>query len=101
MTTCCSGHDGDRTSCQVSRGGRGGGWGGAQGGVGVDYAKSGVQQDPPQKGEVRSRPASDTEQLEQRVTELEIAKAAQEDATRSIIRDALSKLGPNINEFVA
>jgi hypothetical protein len=42
-----------------------------------------------------------TEQLEQRVKELEIAKTAQEDATRSIIRGAFSKLGPNINEFVA
>jgi hypothetical protein len=42
-----------------------------------------------------------TETLERRVSELEIAKTAQEDATRSIIRDALSKLSPNINEFVA
>jgi uncharacterized coiled-coil protein SlyX len=42
-----------------------------------------------------------TEQLERRVTELEMAKTAQEDATRSIIRDAFSKLGPNINEFLA
>jgi hypothetical protein len=38
--------------------------------------------------------------LEQRVKELEIAKAAQEDATRSIIRDALSKFGSKINEYV-
>jgi hypothetical protein len=41
------------------------------------------------------------ERLERRVRELEIAKAAQEDATRSIIRDALSKVGSNINEYVS
>jgi hypothetical protein len=42
-----------------------------------------------------------TESLEQRVSELEIAKAAQEDATRSIIRDSLSTLGSKINEYVS
>lgn len=40
------------------------------------------------------------ERLEQRVEELEIAKIAQEDATRSIIRQTLSGLGSRINEFV-
>jgi uncharacterized coiled-coil protein SlyX len=38
--------------------------------------------------------------LEQRVRELEMAKAAQEDAVRSIIADSLSKLGSNINQYV-
>ncbi|MDI6777221.1 MAG: hypothetical protein QMD03_08325 [Syntrophales bacterium] len=41
------------------------------------------------------------EQLEQRVKELEIEKAVRDEATRSIIRDAISTLGSNINEFVA
>jgi hypothetical protein len=45
--------------------------------------------------------AQEQQRLERRVRELEIAKAAQEDATRSIIRDALSKVGSNINEYVS
>jgi hypothetical protein len=40
-------------------------------------------------------------QLEQRVEELETEEAAREEATRSIIRDALSTLGSKINESVA
>jgi hypothetical protein len=40
-------------------------------------------------------------QLEQRVRDLEIARAAQEAATRSVIRDALSSVGPNINQNIA
>lgn len=43
----------------------------------------------------------DLQRLEQRVRELEIAKGAQEDATRSIIQESLSSLGSNINEAVA
>ncbi len=39
--------------------------------------------------------------LEQRVKELEDAQTAREDATRSIIRDAFSKLGSKINESVS
>jgi hypothetical protein len=39
--------------------------------------------------------------LEQRVRELEVGWAAQEHATRQIIRDALSKTGPKINSFLA
>jgi uncharacterized coiled-coil protein SlyX len=38
--------------------------------------------------------------LEQRVRELELGKAAQEDAVRSIIGDSLAKVGSKINEFV-
>jgi cell division protein FtsB len=49
------------------------------------------------KERVESR---EQERLEQRVKELEMAKTAQEDATRSIIRDALSKTGSKINESV-
>lgn len=47
--------------------------------------------------EVESR---EQKPLEQRVRELEMAETAREDATRSIIRDALSKVGSKINEFV-
>jgi len=46
------------------------------------------------------RPAT-PEELERRVRELEITKAAQEDATRSIIRTAVAKSGPRINEFLS
>src|SRR6266403_1243757 len=41
-----------------------------------------------------------TEELEQRVKELEATKTAQETATRSIIQSALSKTGSKINQFV-
>ncbi|HYZ33833.1 MAG TPA: hypothetical protein VE684_16310 [Crenalkalicoccus sp.] len=51
--------------------------------------------------ESRPRPRTSPEELEGRVRELEVAKAAQENATRSIIRDALSTLGSNINQYVA
>ncbi|MEO6269849.1 MAG: hypothetical protein ABIP08_06060 [Lautropia sp.] len=46
------------------------------------------------------RPATPAE-LEQRVRELEIGKAAQQDATRSIIGSAFAKSGPKINEFLS
>jgi hypothetical protein len=42
-----------------------------------------------------------SQSLEQRVTNLETAKTAQESAVRSIIQDTLSKAGPKINEFVS
>jgi len=38
--------------------------------------------------------------IEQRIRELEIARVAQEDGTRWIIQDALSKISPKINEFL-
>ena len=38
--------------------------------------------------------------LEQRVAELEVAKTAQEDAVRGILRGALAGVGSRINEFV-
>jgi len=41
-----------------------------------------------------------TQELEQRVKELEVTKTAQESATRSIIQSALSKTGSKINQFV-
>lgn len=44
--------------------------------------------------------ATQTGNLEQRVKELELAKTAQEDSTRIIIRDSLAKTGSKINEFV-
>lgn len=39
--------------------------------------------------------------LEQRVAELEMAKSAQEDAVRSIIKDSVSTLGSKINQSVS
>lgn len=48
--------------------------------------------------EIASR---DQKKLEQRVKELEDAETAREEATRLIIRDALSTLGSKINEFVS
>ncbi len=45
--------------------------------------------------------AGELERLKQRVEELEKARIADEDATRWIIRDAVSTLGSKINEFVA
>jgi hypothetical protein len=48
-----------------------------------------------------SAEAGSTEQLERRVKELEAAKTAQEDATRSIIRQSLSTLGSKINETLS
>lgn len=39
--------------------------------------------------------------LEERVKELEVAWAAQENATRQIIRDTLAKSGPKINSFLS
>ncbi len=52
----------------------------------------------PRRVEVESR---DLKQLEQRVKELETEKTAREEATRSIIREALSTLGSKINQSVA
>jgi hypothetical protein len=45
-------------------------------------------------------PKQDLATLEQRVTTLETEKTAGEDAVRSIVRQALSTLGSNINEYV-
>lgn len=67
---------------------------------------------PPQQAETGPAPPGDrvedqaqrdarAERLEQRVRELEITRAAQESATRSIIRDAISSVGSNINQNVA
>lgn len=41
------------------------------------------------------------EELDRRVRDLEQTRAAQEDATRSIIRGAIAKTGPRINEFLS
>jgi uncharacterized coiled-coil protein SlyX len=50
-------------------------------------------------GVVERRPSSSS--LEQRVRDLEITRAAQESATRSIIRDSLTTLGASINQNIA
>lgn len=54
---------------------------------------------PAQNGQP-SPPDPGRRNLEQRVTELEIAKTSQEDAVRGIVRSALSGVGSKINEFV-
>jgi len=41
------------------------------------------------------------EQLERRVKDLEDAKTAQEDATRSIVQQAFAKLGPKVNDVIS
>ena len=53
-----------------------------------------------QAGTAPPAPASN-EELDRRVRDLETTKAAQEDATRSIIRTAVQKTGPRINEFLS
>jgi len=58
---------------------------------------------PPSKGHTAVEPtvATDTEELTRRVKELEIARIAQEDATRAIIRDSVATLGSKINSAVS
>jgi hypothetical protein len=59
--------------------------------------------EPPPRTETspsRSPETTGNLNLEQRVRELELGKAAQEDAVRSIIGDSLAKVGSKINEFV-
>ena len=51
--------------------------------------------------QAQPRPVENLKPLEERVKELEDAKSAQEDATRSIIRDSLSTLGSKISECCA
>ena len=63
-----------------------------------DFAKMELAQ---KKEEFATQPAQvdskERDRLEQRVKELEIAKTAQEDAVRSIIRSSISTLGSKIN----
>ncbi len=54
-----------------------------------------------QAGAVPPTGRASTEELTRRVRELEIAKIANEDATRAIIRDSVSTLGSKINESVS
>jgi len=49
----------------------------------------------------RSAKNGKQDELEQRVRDLELARTAQQDATRSIIQSSLAKSGPKINEFIA
>ena len=65
-----------------------------------------VQSERAQKNAEAATPSAqvqskERDRLEQRVKELEIAKTAQEDAVRSIIRSSISTLGSKINESVA
>lgn len=63
-----------------------------------------AQQTPPttvSPGTQAPPKTASSQSLDQRVTNLETAKTAQESAVRSIIQDAMSKTGPKINEFVS
>jgi uncharacterized coiled-coil protein SlyX len=65
-------------------------------------AEAAVRPAPPgERAAPRIQTSPSTMGLEERVRELELSRAAQESATRSIIGDALTTLGPNINQFVA
>jgi hypothetical protein len=65
---------------------------------------AGIDSDPGLEDRIQQleleRLAREDQRLEQRVEELETTKVAHEDATRSIIRQSVSRLGSNINEFV-
>jgi len=59
---------------------------------------------PPASGAGEAKPAAGSEAfdaLEERVRSLELAKPAQEDAIRSIIRSSLAGAGSRINEYVS
>jgi hypothetical protein len=60
-----------------------------------------VSSSDPKASSEESSETTDDRALEERVKELEIAQAAQENATRQIIRDSLSKTGPKINNFLS
>ena len=77
----------------------------AQAPTAVTPSQTPPSQTPPsqtanQAGTAPPAPASN-EELDRRVRDLEMTKAAQEDATRSIIRTAVAKTGPRINEFLS
>jgi hypothetical protein len=55
---------------------------------------------PPEASDSPTRTVDSKEQLEQRVKELELGKAAQERATRLIIQESMAKTGSKINEAV-
>lgn len=61
-------------------------------------AKAAAAAEPPV--EPNDVPSQSDADLERRVTEIETAISGQETATRSIIRDALTSIGSNINEIV-
>lgn len=58
-------------------------------------------QEDPAAGRQPPLAASEIERLERRIEELEKTKAAQEDATRAIIRDAMERSGSKINNVAA
>jgi hypothetical protein len=64
-------------------------------------AVAGVQPPPEAAPPSPPGPPASNEELDRRVRELETTKAAQEDATRSIIRTSVAKTGPRINEFLS
>lgn len=68
----------------------------------VESEKQAPLEQPAEEMQTTKSPpnAQEQERLEQRVKELEISRATQEDATRSIIQDSLSQLGSKINEYV-
>jgi hypothetical protein len=60
-----------------------------------------VSSSDPKASSEESPEATDEKPLEERVKELEIAQAANDSATRQIIRDSLAKTGPKINNFLS
>ncbi len=65
----------------------------------LEAEKPNAEHAPP-SAPAAAAPGERTQELEQRVKELEATKTAQETATRSIIQSALSKTGSKINQFV-
>jgi hypothetical protein len=65
-------------------------------------AQAGIRAVPPAASVASQADGSpSTAPLEQRVRDLELARGAQETATRSIIRDALTTVGASINQNIA
>ena len=72
----------------------------ARGRTPPDPAQTPAPPQTPAPAETGPARAAGRRDLEQRVAELEVAKTAQEDAVRGIVRSALSGVGSKINEFV-
>ena len=69
--------------------------------VTLEAKKATLEQTQSKEGAETPPENRERERLERRVKELEMAKVAQEDAVRSIIKSSVSTLGSKINESVA
>jgi len=67
----------------------------------AQHARAQKQEEPESQPGRAEAEGGDLKQLEERVKELETEKTAREEASRSIIRQALSTLGSKINESVS